>query len=507
MKNQTTTPEKGTDKRPWILAALMCTIMLAALDATIVSTAIPQIVGDLGGFSLFGWVFSIYLLAQTVTVPLYGKLTDLYGRKPILIFGMTVFLIGSSFCGLAWNMTSLIFFRGMQGIGAGAIMATVNTIAGDIYTVEERARVQGWLSSVWGMAAIAGPSIGGFFAEYSSWRGIFFINIPVGIIAMSLLIIYLKEHVERRRHYIDLPGAVLMLLTGTVLLYTLMEAGNKWEWLSPVGIVWIALSVFLAGVTVYVERRSKEPIMPVWVWSNRTILGANLAMMGMGAIMLGPSMYLPAFSQSVKGLGAVAAGFILTSSSLGWPLASSQSGRLYMKIGFRNTALIGAGTLIVLSFLFTLLSYESSPWLLVINQCLLGAGFGLLSTPSLVGIQSIVPWEKRGVVTSSNMFSRYLGQSIGAAVFGGVFNRKMGNILSQAPENLKDKVPNVNDVIDVMQSHNVSDAVDYYLRVAFYEATQHVYLIMMLIAVITFLVLFLQPSKLNILQDEKSKTI
>ncbi|HOO10708.1 MAG TPA: MFS transporter, partial [Cyclobacteriaceae bacterium] len=168
-------------RRNWVLVALMLAITLAAMDNTIVATAIPQIVGDLGGFSLFSWLFSIYLLIQTITIPLYGKLADLYGRKPILTIGITIFLVGSAACGGAWDMYSLIFFRGVQAIGAGAIMATVNTIAGDIYTIQERAKIQGWLSSVWGVSAILGPALGGALADYASWRCIFFINVPVGI--------------------------------------------------------------------------------------------------------------------------------------------------------------------------------------------------------------------------------------------------------------------------------------------------------------------------------------
>lgn len=491
------------DQRPWILAALMFTIMLAAMDATIVSTAIPQIAGDLGGFSLFSWVFSIYLLAQTVTIPLYGKLADLYGRKPILIYGMVVFLIGSAACSLSWDMIALIFFRAIQGIGAGAIMATVNTIAGDIYTIEERAKIQGWLSSVWGMAAIAGPSLGGFFAEYSTWRWIFLINLPIGILALILIVIFFKEKVVRRPHHLDISGAIMMLITGSVMMYTLIEGGSKWEWISTRGVSMVMLSIILISITVMIEVRSKEPIMSIWVWRNKTMLGANLAMIGMGAVLLGPNMYLPVFSQAVKGLGAIAAGFILSSSSIGWPVASSLSGRLYLKIGFRNTAMIGAMGIVILSFSFTLLTFDSSPWFLVVQQVLLGASFGLLSTPSLVGVQSIVPWEKRGVVTGANMFSRFLGQSMGAAILGGVFNSKMNAILSQAPTELNAEIPLVNDVIDVLQSGESSVEIANFLQQAFYDSTHQVYFVMMCIGIFTFLVLFLQPKKFPVLENKE----
>lgn len=484
--------------RGWILAALMTTIMLAAMDATIVSTAIPHIVGDLGGFSLFSWVFSIYLLAQTITIPIYGKLADLYGRKPILIFGIILFLIGSATSAFSWNMISLIVFRGIQGLGAGSIMANVNTLAGDLFSIQERAKIQGWLSSVWGMAAITGPALGGAFAEYISWRWIFLINVPIGIIALILLIIFLKENVTQKKHHLDIPGALMMLLTGGALIYTFMEGGRSFEWLSEIGIGLIFLSLLLILITVQVERRSPEPILPKWVWKNRTLVGANLAVIAMGAMMLGPNMYLPVFSQSVYGLGAIASGFVLSSISIGWPISSSLSGKLYLRIGFRNTGSIGILILIIFTFIFSILPLQTPVWVVVINHILIGAGFGLLSTSTMVGIQSIVPWEKRGVVTSSNMFSRYLGQSIGAAVLASVFNSSMEKHLNDAPEKLTNQLPKVNDVIDTMQSPSTSEAVVSYLQEGFYLSTGKVYLGMTILAIIAFIFLNLQPKKMNI---------
>jgi MFS family permease len=217
---------RNADPRKLILAALMCTMMLAAMDTTIVSTAIPQIVSELGGFRLFSWVFSIYLLAQTVTIPLYGKLSDLFGRKPVLMTGMLIFLAGSAASSLAWNMVSLIVFRGVQGLGAGAIVATVTTLAGDLYSVRERAAVQGWLSSVWGMAAIIGPLLGGAFAEYVSWRWIFLINLPIGALALLLIGTYLREEFEPGHPQIDYRGALLMLVTAGTLIFGLLQGGG-----------------------------------------------------------------------------------------------------------------------------------------------------------------------------------------------------------------------------------------------------------------------------------------
>lgn len=500
----TTKTDEKAQGRGWILAALMFTTMLAAMDTTIVSTAIPHIVGDLGGFSLFSWVYSVYLLAQTVTIPLYGKLADLFGRKPVLIVGTVIFLIGSALSAAAWDMPSLVIFRGVQGLGAGSIMATVNTLAGDLYSVRERAYIQGWLSSVWGMAAILGPSLGGALAEYVSWRWIFLINIPVGLIAIALLMLFLKEKVVKRQHHLDFVGAGLMLASGMLLIFTLMQSGQSWPWFSVIGITMMAISVLLIMVTIRFEKRSPEPVMPDWIWRNRILAGSNLAMIGMGAIMIGPSMYLPVFSQSVLGVGAIAAGLILGSMTIGWPVASSFSGRAYLRIGFRNTAAIGAAVIGLASLGFALMPYEASPWMLVANHVILGAGFGLLSTPTLVGIQSIVPWKQRGVVTGGNMFSRYLGQSIGAAILGGVFNASMRNDLIKAPKPIKNQLPqDVNDVIDVLQSGVAGNESSDYLKHAFYIATHHVYGTMALLAFLTLVVLLFLPARYPLAEDEK----
>src|SRR5690554_790090 len=367
-------------RKDLVLIALMLTMSLAAMDNTIVATAIPQIVGDLGGFSLFSWLFSIYLLVQTITIPVYGKLADIYGRKPILIFGVIVFLIGSATCGAAWDMVSLIAFRGIQAVGAGAIMATVNTIAGDIYTIRERAKIQGWLSSVWGVSAILGPAIGGFFADYISWRWIFFINIPLGLAAIFLISKYLYENVTLKSHKVDWAGAIAMLITGSVLMFGLLQGGQSWDWFSWQTAVIIAIGIVLILITIQIEKKAEEPILPGWVWKKRVIVGANLATIGMGVATMGPSMYLPVFAQSVTGLGAMAAGFILASMSITWPLSSGLSGRLYLRVGFRNTALVGICIVILGALIFLSMPFPGPVGTLILVQMTLGTGFGLITT-------------------------------------------------------------------------------------------------------------------------------
>jgi len=488
-------------RRNWVLFALMITMMLAAMDNTIVATAIPQIVGDLGGFSLFSWLFSIYLLVQTVTIPIYGKLADIYGRKPILILGILIFLLGSAACAAAWNMHSLIFFRGLQAVGAGAIMATVNTIAGDIYTIQERAKIQGWLSSVWGVSAIMGPAVGGALADYASWRWIFLINLPIGAGAIALIIIYLHEKKPNNLHKIDWAGALAMLVTGTVIMFGLLQGGQSWPWLSLNTLGILFLAVLLIYITIRIERRAVEPILPAWVWKKKVILRANLATIGMGIATMGPSMYLPVFAQSVSGVGAMAAGFILASMSITWPLSSSLSGKLYLRVGFRNTALCGIIIVIIGAASFLLIPFPGPVWSLVAIQMTLGAGFGLITTPLLVGVQSTVVWGQRGVVTGTNIFSRYFGQSIGAPVFAAVFNATISDKLPSAPEVLQETLPGVNKMVAVLQTHTSVSEVSLYLRESFFYATNNVYLSMVVAGLVTLIILLLTPAKFPSLKE------
>lgn len=488
-------------RRNWILIALMLAMSLAAMDGTIVATAIPQIVGDLGGFSLFSWLFSIYLLIQTITIPVYGKLADTYGRKPVLIFGIIVFLVGSAACGGAWNMNSLIFFRGLQAVGAGAIMATANTIAGDIYTIKERAKIQGWLSSVWAISAILGPGLGGALAEYASWRWIFYINIPLGVGSIILLTIFLHENKTEKRPKIDWTGAAAMLVTGAVIMFGLLQGGQSWPWFSFNTLGVIVVSALLVFITLRIERKSEEPILPRWVWTKRVFLGANLATIGLGIMMMGPNMYLPLFAQSVTGVNAIAAGFILASMSITWPLASSLSGNLYLHIGFRNTALCGAIIVIIGASSFLLIQFPGPVWTLVAIQMMLGAGFGLVSTPLLVGVQSTVTWGQRGVVTGANMFSRYFGQSIGAAVFAAIFNGALSNKVENAPAQLKSELPGVNRVVEVLQSHGADSEVSLYLREVFFDATHDVYIGLVVTGFIVLMILLLTPARFQTVED------
>ncbi|WP_443098661.1 MFS transporter [Streptomyces pacificus] len=397
---------------------------LAALDGTVVSTAVPQIVGDLGGFSVFSWLFSGYLLAVTVTLPVYGKLSDSFGRKPVLIAGIVLFLAGSLLCAAAWNMASLIAFRVVQGLGGGALQGTIQTIAADLYPLEERPRIVARLSTVWAVSSVAGPAVGGLLAAYADWRWIFLINLPVGGLALWLIARHLVEPVREPgpRPRVDWQGALAVFVTATLLLTALVQGGVAWPWISAPSLGLLAASAACAAVTVLVERRAAEPVIPGWVWRRRTIASVNLAMGALGLLMVAPTVFLPTYAQSVLGLGPIAAGFVLSAMTLSWPVTAAYANRVYNRIGFRDTALAGMGAALLVLLAFPLLPYPGEPWQPALIMLLLGAALGFFQLPLLVGVQSTVPWAERGTTTASVLFCRQVGQSVGAALFGALAN-------------------------------------------------------------------------------------
>lgn len=416
------------DNRGAVVAALMLTIGLAAIDSTIVATAVPQIVGDLGGFSLFPWIFSIYLLTQAVTVPIYGRLSDVYGRKPVLLVGVGGFLVGSILCALAWSMVALIVFRGVQGLAAGAILPTTTTIVGDLYEPAQRGRIQGYISSVWGMSAIVGPALGGFFAQYWTWRGIFWLNLPVGVGAAWLIQRHLRERVEPRRHRIDYAGALALGGACALLILALLEGGVSWAWSSPVSVGLFAVAGALLVAFVWIERTVAEPILPLWIFGHRTLIAGNLAGLAIGAILIGQSSYVPTYAQRVAGVGAVVAGFAMAAMTIGWPLAATLAPRVYLRIDYRPTAVLGgaiaAGGCLLLA---VFVGATSGVWRVAVASFVLGIGMGFASVATVVAVQSVVGWGRRGVVTGSNMFIRTLGSAVGIAVFGSIANGRLAH--------------------------------------------------------------------------------
>ncbi|MDN4645974.1 MFS transporter [Arthrobacter sp. PsM3] len=421
----TKTPAEGVgfrSNRGPILVSLMLSTGLVAIDSTIVATAVPSIVNDIGGFASFPWLFSAYLLAQAVSVPVYAKLSDVVGRKPIILIGIGLFLLGSILCGLAWSMPALIAFRVLQGLGAGAVQPMAITIAGDIYTLTERAKVQGYLASVWAVSSVVGPTLGGVFSALGIWRGIFLVNIPLCLLAGWMLLRTFHENVERAKHRVDYLGAGLLTVSLTLIILGALEGGQAWGWTSVVSVAVFAGGALLFAAFILVERRAAEPVLPPWVVSRRLLATTALISFGVGAVMLGLTSYVPTFLEGALSTSPILAGLALAALTIGWPISASQSGRFYLRMGFRKTAMIGI-TITVIGTAVLALTASAPSVLLVAASCfIVGLGLGLVATPSLIAAQSSVDWNERGVVTGANLFARSIGSSIGVAVFGAVAN-------------------------------------------------------------------------------------
>lgn len=496
-----------------VVAALMMGMALAALDGTIVSTAVPQIVGDLGGFAVFSWLFSGYLLAVTVTLPVYGKLSDTFGRKPVLIAGIALFLVGSLLCATAWSMASLIAFRVVQGLGGGALQGTVQTIAADLYPLKERPRIQAKLSSVWATSSVAGPALGGLLAGYADWRWIFLINLPVGVVALWLVGKYLREpgRTNRKtgtvtsrstRTKVDWAGALAVFATGALLITALVQGGVAWPWLSAPSLALLGGAAVLAAATVVIERRAAEPIIPGWVWRRRTIAAVNLALGALGLLMVAPTVFLPTYAQSVLGLGPIAAGFVLSAMTLSWPVSAAFSNRVYNRIGFRQTAVVGISLALLVLLAFPLLPFPGQAWQPALIMLLLGAALGLFQLPLIIGVQATVGWSERGTATASILFCRQVGQSVGAAVFGAVANTVLASRLADPPSpGLPHDLDSVARALE-KPSSLTAEATDY-LRRAVDAAVEHVYLGAAFAAALALLVLLLlAPRRFPVLTEK-----
>jgi len=410
-----------SERGPVLLAGMLAT-GLVAIDATILATAVPSVVADLGGFESFPWLFSAYLLAQTVLVPVYSKLADVVGRKPILLFGIVMFLVGSVLCALAPSMLLLIVFRAVQGIGAGAILPGVMTIVGDLYTIAERARVQGYLASVWAVSSVAGPALGGVFSQFAGWPWIFWINLPLGVLAGWLLIRNFHEKVERRGHRIDYAGAALLTCALTLLLLAILEGGVAWEWSSPMSLGLFGAAALVLAAFVLVERHAVEPVLPVRVITRRIVLTTSLNAAVVGIVLIGITSFAPTYLQTAADADPLAAGLAVAAMTLGWPLASTLSGRVYLRIGFKATIFIGSVVVVASCAFLVLIAPHPSLVAIAAGSLFVGLGLGFVASPSLIAAQSSVPWHERGVVTGLNAFMRTLASTVGVAVLGSIAN-------------------------------------------------------------------------------------
>lgn len=410
------------DRRTLVLAACLLATFMAAVESTIVATAMPTIVADLGGFNLFSWAFTVYLLTQAVSIPVYGRLADLYGRKPVFFAGTGLFLVGSVLCGFASSMVTLIVFRAVQGFGAGAIQPVAATILGDIYPPVERGRIQGLVSSVFGVSAVIGPSLGAFLIVHAGWETVFWVNVPIGIASIGMVALFLKEHVERRQHRIDVAGSLLLLVSIGVLMLALVQYDSL-----PGRAVFVALGIAAVSclVLLWHEWRTPEPMMPLELWRNRIIVLGSLGNFAAGALMMGVSAFLPAYVQGAMGRSAMAGGLVLGAMSVSWALASILCARIMARTSYRLTVIWGALGLLAGCLILVMLTPERGPLWAGLGSFVIGIGMGFCSTTFIVSIQASVAWRQRGAATSCAMFLRFVGQSLGAAGCGAVINATM----------------------------------------------------------------------------------
>jgi EmrB/QacA subfamily drug resistance transporter len=416
--------QESKSGRALVIASVMSSMFMIAIEATIVSTAMPQIVAQLGGLDIYSWIFSSFLLTQTAMTVVFGKMADVYGRKPMMLVGIAIFLIGSILAGFAGSMMTMVLFRLIQGVGAGAIQPVGMTIVADLYPARERGKIQGYLASVWAISAVLGPLTGGLIIRHWSWPWIFWINIPIGIVAAAGFGFFLKEHAKHERRSIDILGAGLFTVAVASLLIALTEAGRSD---GPLGVVAAVLFCGSSILFIFQERRAVDPMISFALWSLRPIAAAN----GAGALasmaLIGLTTFLPMYVQGVLHRSPVVAGLALTMMLLGWPVGATCAARTFHRFGLRQILIAGSLLVPAGTGVLVLLTPESSPITAALGSLIMGLGMGLMSVSALVLIQELVDWRQRGSATASNVFARNIGSTLGATLLGAVFNYRLSH--------------------------------------------------------------------------------
>ena len=413
-------------RKRWVFVGIMLSIFLAAIESTVVATAMPTVVASLGGIRIYSWVFSGFLLTQTVTMPLWGRFSDLYGRRPIYLAGLATFLVGSALSGASQNMVQLILFRMVQGLGAGALMTLGYTIIGELYGLERRARMQGYISSVWGLASLMGPWAGGVLTDHVSWRWVFYINLPFGVVAMALIATALTVAAKpARRPVMDGVGVGLFAAGVSALLLGIVEAGRvgSWSRVDVVGLLVLGVLVLVAFVVV--EQRAVEPIVPLRLFKNRMVLAAVVTRFLAGMAMFGALSFVPLFLQSVTGASATGAGLVLTPFVLGWVAMSVLSARLVLRVGYRTVVVAGMASLTVAFLFFQRWSVTLTSGSAMFDVLLAGIGMGMVVVPMLIAVQSVVARSDLGAATSLTQFFMSIGGALGLSLMGAVMAQRL----------------------------------------------------------------------------------
>jgi EmrB/QacA subfamily drug resistance transporter len=498
-------PAAGHDEHPYlshrqilvVLVGLLAGMLLAALDQSIVGTALPRIVSELGGLDRLSWVVTAYLLTSTAATPLWGKISDLYGRRLIFQTAIGIFLLGSALAGLSQDMTQLIAFRALQGVGGGGLMSIAFAIIGDVIPPRERGRYQGYFGAVFGVSSVAGPLLGGFFTDGPGWRWIFYINLPVGLAALVITSIALRLPTVRREHRIDFLGAGLIVAAVSALLLYLDVAGRAYGWTSPIGLGLVAASLALAALFVLVQLRAEEPIIPMRLFRNPVFRVANTYGFLAGATMFGGIIFLPLYFQTVMGLSPTRSGLALLPMVVGMFSSSITSGQLISRTGrYKPYPIIGAGVIIVALLLLSSLGVDTPYWRAALYVFALGAGLGMTMQTITVAVQNSVERRDMGAATSSTTFFRSLGGSLGAAIFGAVLSSRLvyhlGAQLGAAPGGASAAAVDSNNVAAIQA---LPEPVRHLVLAAFAGAIDDVFRFAVPLVAIAFVVALFLPER------------
>jgi EmrB/QacA subfamily drug resistance transporter len=474
----------STQRTILITAGLMLSLFLASMESTVVSTGMPTIVSQLGGLESYSWVFTAFMLASTTTVPLYGKLSDLFGRRPVFVAAMAIFLIGSALCGLATTMPQLIAFRTVQGIGAGGLLPLVFIIIGDLFSLEQRARLQGLFSGVWGISSITGPLLGGFIVDQASWQWIFWINIFPGLAATAIVWF---AWIDRPRAHdapprsIDYAGALLLTAGAVALLMSLTDLGASWALPTLAG----ALALF--GALVWVEHRASDPVLPIGLFRDRMFLVACGHGILAGCAVFGGATFVPLYVQGVLGTSATGAGAALMPMLLAWVFSSILGTRLLLRLGYHTIALAGMVALVIGAFPLMFLDTQTNRLLLMTSLGLMGFGMGFSIPAFLIAVQSTVERSKLGTATSTLQFSRSIGGAFGIGIMGAILSAIVVAHLVAAG---LDASTSLNSLID---SPGSDSAVQAMLRDALSAGIRSVFIVGFIASVLGLLVTLLAP--------------
>ena len=503
-----------SSKRRWAVTfGVMTGMFIAALEATVVGTAMPTVIASLGGINRYSWVFSAYLVTSTVTVPVWGKLSDLYGRRLLYQLGISVFLIGTLLSGLSTSMTELIIFRAIQGLGAGALVPLGMTIIGDIYTLEERAKMQAYFGGVWGLSSVVGPIVGGFITDQISWRWVFFINLPVGILAAVIIGLSLKEPQRTEKPQIDYAGAGLLMIAISMLMFALVEGGSSLAtFLQFENVVLLVGAILLLILFFFVEKRAKDPVIPFELFKNRTVSAAVLAGFLGGVAMFGAISFIPLFAQGALGLSATQAGSLLTPLMLSWVSMSVIGGRLLLKTGYRNITISGFAVLSVGFVFLAMFQRETPRYWLYFDLVLIGAGLGLTMLTLLIAVQQAVERSKLGIATSLNQFSRAIGGAFGVAIMGAFLTAGLASQLTSIAQNGDANMSveqaqvfaaNPNALVDPAAKAKISPETLSILQQAMAVSIHRVFWVGAILSTLAFGVSFLLPAQGKKKEDEE----